>query len=272
LIALLLPAIQKARELAAKTESINNLKQIDLASHHFAETYAGKLPILNGGPPKGPTFRQTVFVSLLPYIEQGAIFEAYKEATGGLSSNFTIKLFLSPADPTTTNGQTAGLCSYAVNSQVFVKFPNMDYTFQDGTSNTITFAEHYASGCNKTTFEWFSIVPDILPNGSIHRAAFADNGTLVRKADPNGANNYQDAYPITAGNPPSTVGSIPGLTFQVRPRISDCDPRVAQTPHSGGMLAALADDSVRTLAAGMSETTYWAAVTPAGGEVSGADW
>jgi len=169
LFAMLLPAIQKVRELAAKTESMNNLKQIDLAAHDFAETYSGKLPILNGGPPKGPTFNHSVFVSLLPYIEQGAVFEAYRQATGGLSSDFTVKLFLSPADPTLANGQTAGLSSYAVNSQVFVRFPSMNYTFQDGTSNTITFAEHYASGCNETGFYWFNAIPYVFPTGSIHR-------------------------------------------------------------------------------------------------------
>ncbi|HVS36313.1 MAG TPA: H-X9-DG-CTERM domain-containing protein, partial [Gemmataceae bacterium] len=81
-----------------------------------------------------------------------------------------------------------------------------------------------------------------------------------------------DAYPIPSGNPPTPVGSIAGLTFQVAPRIADCDPRLAQTPHPSGMLVALGDGSVRTLSRGMSPTTYWAAVTPAGGEVLGADW
>jgi hypothetical protein len=38
------------------------------------------------------------------------------------------------------------------------------------------------------------------------------------------------------------------------------------------MLVALADGSVRTLAPSMSEYTYWAAVTPAGGETLGTDW
>ena len=54
--------------------------------------------------------------------------------------------------------------------------------------------------------------------------------------------------------------------------MSDCDPHLAQTPHSGGMLAAMCDGSVRTLAGGMSPATYWGAVTPDGGEVLGSDW
>ena len=45
-----------------------------------------------------------------------------------------------------------------------------------------------------------------------------------------------------------------------------------QTPHRIGMLVALVDGSVRQIAPGISPTTFWAAVTPAGGEVLGSDW
>jgi hypothetical protein len=48
--------------------------------------------------------------------------------------------------------------------------------------------------------------------------------------------------------------------------------RLAQSPHDGGMPVVLADGSTRMLASGMSGTTWWAACTPAGGEVLGSDW
>ena len=116
------------------------------------------------------------------------------------------------------------------------------------------------------------------PDGEItRRPAFADNGPVVLGALsplllPNALIEFNDVYPVTSGNPPTTVGSIPGLTFQVAPRIADCDPRLAQTPHPSGMIVALGDGSVRTLSPGMSPATFWAAVTPAGGEVFGPDW
>jgi hypothetical protein len=45
-----------------------------------------------------------------------------------------------------------------------------------------------------------------------------------------------------------------------------------QTPHAGGMLVALGDGSVRSVAPSISQYTFWSAVTPAGGEVLGSDW
>jgi hypothetical protein len=59
---------------------------------------------------------------------------------------------------------------------------------------------------------------------------------------------------------PPGCGSRPG-----------CNVYLAQTPHPGGMLVALADGSVRQLRPNIDPTVYWGAVTPAGGEVL-ADW
>src|SRR5215471_2094422 len=80
LIGLLLPAVQKVREAAARTKCMNNLKQIGLALHNFHDT-RGKLP-----PPRGDIQapnQNTVFTvyggwmcDLLPYIEQDNLLKA----------------------------------------------------------------------------------------------------------------------------------------------------------------------------------------------------
>ncbi len=274
LIGLLLPAVQKVREAALQVQSMNNLKQIGLATQHFGDTNSSQLPTIDGAGNPG---WQSLFVVLMPYIEQDNIYARYLDSTQGLSSDFTVKLYLSPADPTIPDlGNARGLASYAANAQAFSDHPRLPQVFADGTSNTIAFAEHYSRECNHVVFHWFDGAPGafLTRPGQIHRATFADNGPVVRRANP--ASGVQaaliDVYPVTSGNPPTSVGSVPGLTFQVRPKLSECDPRIPQTPHSSGMLAALGDGSVRTLSAGMSPTTFWAAVTPAGGEVLGADW
>jgi hypothetical protein len=208
----------------------------------------------------------------MPYIEQGNLYREF--LTHGMSSDFLVKLYVSPADPTVGNAK--GLGSYAANAQIFNGQPIFPSMFTDGTSNTIAFAEHSAQGCGRTVFMWLKSTPTEIPppSNDIHRPAFADGGPVVWLSNPAPSlrSILNDLYPVVGGSPPRTVASVPGLTFQVRPRPSECNPRVAQTPHSGGMLVALADGSVRTLAPGMSEETYWGAVTPGGGEVFGSDW
>lgn len=258
LIALLLPAILKARIAGLRAVSMNNLKQISIATHNFADAHEAKLPTIDaslGGPNPG----HPMFFSLLPYIEQGnayIYFLNHNEIT-------VIRTFISPADPTATRYDVP-VASYAANAQMFSGNPSLSRSLMDGASNTIAFAEHYAWMCSTTQF--FYMIADLTPLLMVHRPTFADGGTLLNYQ------NFGDVYPVTQGLPPVSIGSDPGETFQVAPRVEECNPRVAQSPDSGGMLAALADGSVRILAGGMSPTTYWSAVTPAGGEVLGSDW
>ncbi len=69
LVALLLPAVQAAREAARRTQCANHLKQIGLAVHNFHDTQGGLPPLMLGR--RRPTF----WAVILPYMEQGVVWD-----------------------------------------------------------------------------------------------------------------------------------------------------------------------------------------------------
>ena len=284
LIALLLPAIQKARDAALRLESSNNIKQIALAIHAFADQHRNRVPIIDGNS-KSPNFREPFLVALLPFIEQGIVLKpSVFGANATLFNTHVFNTYLSPADPTLGSWQARlGKSSYAVNAQAFHGSPTLAASFADGLSNTIGLAEHYAVCDNaalgyRTLFLYWAKynspsdtieLPIPLKIPADHRPTFADSGPALKPYNPD---DPGDVYPVTSGSPPVSKASLPGLTFQVRPGLRECDPRIPQTPHSGGMLVGLCDGSVRVVSQGISEAAFWAAVTPRGGEVLPSDW
>src|SRR5688500_18954736 len=79
LVALLLPAVQAAREAARRTQCVNNLKQLGLGIHNYHDTYKVIPPgALDFGatPTAGPTIPSWGFATkILPFIEQGTVYD-----------------------------------------------------------------------------------------------------------------------------------------------------------------------------------------------------
>jgi prepilin-type N-terminal cleavage/methylation domain-containing protein len=151
LIGLLLPAVQKVREAAARTQSSNNLKQMVLATHNCHDVNQKFPPTLgafpqsangtNWGAPYVPSHFGTGMYFLLPYMEQANVYNspevAYNPGNNSphqanswwIDYGGTIKTFQAPGDPTmpasgTTwstggRGMGRGAISYALNWHVY---------------------------------------------------------------------------------------------------------------------------------------------------------
>ncbi len=82
LIGLLLPAVQKVREAAARTKCANNLKQMGLAVHNFHDANNGLPPAITGDT------GLNVFALLLPYLEQGNMSDGLNLEGGAFSTSW----------------------------------------------------------------------------------------------------------------------------------------------------------------------------------------
>jgi prepilin-type processing-associated H-X9-DG protein len=242
LLGLLLPAVQKVREAAARISCANNLKQITLGTINSADANAGKLPPAMGAY-LNATSDGTLFFNILPYIEQDNLYQSARDGMGNYSSwtngvyAALIRTYICPSDG--TGGQPhlydgwLATSSYAANFLAFgTKGASYPASFTDGTSNTIMFAERYQV-CNQTPCAWaYSGESDWAP-----------------------AFNY------------SSVAK-----FQKQPGQAACNPALPQGIHSNGIQVALADGSVRLVQNAITEQTWYWACTPAGGEALRSDW
>lgn len=263
LIGLLLPAVQSVRGAANRLSSQNNLKQIALAMHNRAADRDGLLPYISDMSRYGTASsnEDDIFLKLLTYLDQAVpATEPYPR----------IKCYMSPADPSLTATQhTAsyevwGPMSYSYNAQVLGGDRRLPSSIPDGTSSTIALAERYFN-CLTNTFEYTSLFGP-WPGATPEEAAIQRVGDRRSTfADP----WWGDVVPVPGAVPGTTRASVPGMTFQLRPRPAEADPHVLQTPHAGGLPVAFFDGSVRTISSGIAESVFWALVTPDGGEVIG---
>ena len=164
LIGLLLPAIQKVREAASRIQCVNNLKQLGLGFQAYHDTYLTfpyERNLMSYGP--GPTVSMSIFVSVLPYIEQQNLYNAiYTQGLGADSptgTNMTsaqataapvqpVKVYFCPSRRTITAGPgtdyAVGSGNLISNSQcvmgsnVGVNLPTI--TTANGSSNTLLLA------------------------------------------------------------------------------------------------------------------------------------
>jgi prepilin-type N-terminal cleavage/methylation domain-containing protein len=274
LIGLLLPAVQKVREAAARTKSLNNLKQIGLGAHNYHDTYM-RFPLNAQTVPAGSNVELgSVFNKILPYIEQDNVFRNRMAAPLAAPTNantglIPIQPLLDPTDTTTGTGEN--LTSYAFNPLVAnlgVTF-TMLHTIQDGTSNTLMIAQRVAECGTGSTIArnrwWVAGVSGT--NFAAPPAMTSGTGTPY----PTGDNQATfSAAVANTGSPPAVTS-----TFATGIRPNGTPPCVrgrAESQTSGVILVGLMDATSRTVSTGVSVGTWGRACTPASGDVLGNDW
>jgi prepilin-type N-terminal cleavage/methylation domain-containing protein len=264
LIGLLVPAVQQVRQAAARTQCLNNVKQICLALHTCDNTYkmmprfAKNFPTVSNFTPAGtPTsYTGTVHFWLLPFLEQRTLMQAWKGTSGSNGNNNqpVPPIYICPADLTNNNGNTlpglsgVGASTYAFNAQLFNTnsgIPSLAKSFLDGTSNTVLVFEKYSS-CPHTG---------------------DDNGAWR-----NGNGNPGPQAPLAYQTfPPTAVFQIqPNPTTACTYTTSGVNSQT-QTPHSA-MVVGLGDASSRTVGGNITLATLIAVTTPAKGDIPGPDW
>jgi prepilin-type N-terminal cleavage/methylation domain-containing protein len=306
LIGLLLPAVQKVREAAARLKCGNNMRQLAIACHNAHDTN-GKLPPALGLYPgvtltTGNAFGVGTF-HLLPYFEQDNLYKSARGTLLGVPGVYypgfnnvysqPLKTMLCPSDPSVSNtgvvsvnGVAWGGSSYAFNSLLFSGENGINYT------NPPTPNGH---GYDP---QGFARIPTSIPDGTSNtmllaekyvictNAAFAEGGSYWAYSalsspalPPPMQPRPKPVYPgfeITffAAFPGGAQAIGPASMFQVQPTPfkGNCDPVRASTGHSTVMQVALCDASVRSLSPSITPNTWWYACTPSGGETLGPDW
>ena len=312
LIGLLLPAVQKVREAAARAQSLNNLKQIGIAIHACNDAN-GKLPTTRGIFPGGdnawntnasPTNFGTMQHWLLPYIEQDAIYRksygnSWRTTGAGGSSDKVVKTYISPLDFTATSGLAndwgdRAQVSYHANWHAFGGGWGEDWqvssksriptTFTDGTSNTIGFFERYAKCGPGSASDWNSnrYVSRIWaedgeplpgPISQKYQNTSAEAPTYWISPGPVGSAGFDSRDRFAAAGYPIDASGNSTYMTPIQSKPSIRDCDPTRLQAmSTVMLVAMMDGSARAVSPSVSTNNLARAIVPDDGFVLGNDW
>jgi type II secretory pathway pseudopilin PulG len=270
LLGLLLPAIQKVRAAAARSQSQNNLKQLALALHNYHATF-------NHFPSGVDDKHFSAASKLLPFIEQKNAFMLIDfkksiddKANEGVRS-LQFKVLLSPQDAILNVKPGWGATNYLFNDLVF--YHNSKEKLQaitDGTSHTLAIGETL-KGDGKTQAV------------DVHRQYVLLKKEDLKNTGPDtGVKYFKDTKNIAGDRCASWMdGRFLQGTFNGKLRPNDERPDVSCGGLSGVsalrsyeriVQVGILDGSVRAVDMKVSHKTWKAAMTPNAGDALGNDW
>jgi prepilin-type N-terminal cleavage/methylation domain-containing protein len=303
LIALLLPAVQAAREAARRSQSMNNIKQIMLAVHN-AHDQMGVLPSAcqfwwsENYRFKYATSDAPFFFCLLPYFEQGTIPNAVSRWSGSAlgqvgttkqaAMSVPIPTLLAPNDSTGPsdgvyangfkcswmwqNPVDVALCSYGCNFQVFGRpeYKANDIWNQQNASGQKRLSD-IADGLSNTIFiaeRRKSCGPAGSPN---------DTDTFGNAWGQPALDQYWPVFArinIAQTNDPANASYKQFYLPLATPRNEDCVwSEYRAIGHSpGAVLCGLGDGSVRSVSVSVGQQTWSNLILPRDGQVLGSDY
>jgi prepilin-type N-terminal cleavage/methylation domain-containing protein/prepilin-type processing-associated H-X9-DG protein len=293
LIGLLVPAVQKVREAAARTQCQNNLKQIGLAMHNYHSDH-GSFP--GGSDANG----FSAHCYLLPYLEQDAIYKsinfnlpASDPANSGLET-LVVPGFLCPSDPTARPPAGWAGNNYVGNIGSDLPFfsPNSGIFFmtgffygdqrirvtdiQDGSSNTAAFCEKL-----KGDFDQGTLTPatDLIMDPGDYSSLTGPGAADLAMADCRAKTlTYNNEFRSDLGGYWSTAWHMTLYNHVAPPGDPHCAffPDRASMPassaHQRGVNLLMCDGSVRWVTYTISVSTWRALGTRAGGDLLGPDF
>jgi prepilin-type N-terminal cleavage/methylation domain-containing protein len=274
LLALLLPAVQKVRQAAGRTQSLNNLKMIALACHNYNDAYRSL-------PPGNDANNFSTSAYLLPFLEQEAVYRQidFKKASDDPANQemrrLHIKLFQSPLDAVPGSGPS-GPTNYLYNagSQAALA-DNTGIFYQD---SKVRIPADIVDGSSNTL-----LAGETLKGNGVQMAVTVrrqhvvlDKEALKRIKPEAGVQDFKDNKHIAADRCSAWIdGRFLQGTYNSllppndeRPDVSCAGAGGVSSLRSelGVVLTALCDGSVRSVANAVKPETWKALATRNGGE------